>query len=42
MKMLGDGNSEQQAQSAQAETPTPPRRQAPATPVEDIDDDITF
>lgn len=42
MKMLGGGNSEQQAQSAQAETPTPPRRQAPATPVEDIDDDITF
>lgn len=42
MKMLGGGNSEQQAQSAQAETPTPPRRQAPATPVEDIDDDIPF
>ncbi|WP_304668688.1 single-stranded DNA-binding protein [Neisseria polysaccharea] len=39
MKMLGGGNSEQQAQ---AETPTPPRRQAPATPIEDIDDDITF
>lgn len=32
MKMLGGGNSEQQAQSAQAETPTPPTRQAPATP----------
>ena len=45
MKMLGGGNSEQQAQSAQAETPTPPRRQypaAPAAPVEDIDDDIPF
>ncbi|MBS5835253.1 MAG: single-stranded DNA-binding protein [Neisseria sp.] len=43
MKMLGGGNDGQQAQSAQAETPTPPRRQAaPATPVEDIDDDIPF
>lgn len=42
MKMLGGGNSEQQAQSAQAETPTSPRRQAPATPVEDIDYDIPF
>ena len=45
MKMLGGGNSEQRAQSVQAETPTPPRRQAPATPaapVEDIDDDILF
>ena len=45
MKMLGGGNSEQQAQSAQAETPTPPRRQAratPAAPVEDIDDDVPF
>ena len=45
MKMLGGGNSEQQAQSAQAETPTPPRRQAPATPAapaEDIDDDVPF
>ena len=40
MKMLGGGNSEQQAQ---AETPTPPRRQAaPAAPVEDIDDDVPF
>ena len=42
MKMLGGGNSEQQAQ---AEAPTPPRRQAPATPaapVEDVDDDIPF
>ena len=40
MKMLGGGNSEQQAQ---AETPTPPSRQAtPATPVEDVDDDIPF
>lgn len=43
MKMLGGGNGEQQAQSAQAETPTPPRRQAtPAAPVEDIDDDVPF
>lgn len=43
MKMIGGGNSEQQAQSAQAETPTPPRRQAaPAAPVEDIDDDVPF
>lgn len=42
MKMLGGGNSEQQAQSAQAETPTPTRRQAPAAPVEDIDDDVPF
>ena len=45
MKMLGGGNSEQQAQPAQGEAPTPPRRQAPATPVapaEDIDDDIQF
>jgi len=42
MKMLGGGNSEQQAQSAQAETPTPTRRQAPAAPVEDIDSDIPF
>ena len=43
MKMLGGGNSEQQAQLAQAETPTPPRRQAtPAAPVENIDDDVPF
>ena len=45
MKMLGGGNSEQQAQPAQAETPTPPRRQAPAAPAQsaqDIDDDIPF
>ena len=43
MKMLGGSNSEQQAQQAQGETPTPPRRQAtPATPVEDIDDDVPF
>lgn len=42
MKMLGGGNSEQQAQSAQAETPTPTRRQVPAAPVEDIDSDIPF
>lgn len=45
MKMLGGGNDGQQAQSAHAETPTPPHRQAqaaPAAPVEDIDDDIPF
>lgn len=44
MKMLGGGgNDVQQAQSAQAETPTPPRRQAtPAEPAEDIDDDVPF
>ena len=47
MKMLGDSRHDwqqtQQVQSAQAETPTPPRRQAtPAAPAEDIDDDIPF
>ena len=45
MKMLGGGNSEQQAQSAQAETPTPPCRQAPAAPSAPADDesnDIQF
>ena len=45
MKMLGGGNSEQQAQPAQGEAPTPPRRQAPAAPAqpaEDIDDDVPF
>ena len=46
MKMLGGGgNDVQQAQSAQAETPTPPRRQAqatPAAPIENIDDDVPF
>lgn len=45
MKVLGGGNSEQQAQPAQAETPTPPRRQAPAAPAAPIDDksdDIPF
>ena len=45
MKMLGGSNDGQQAQSAQAETPTPPRRQAPATPstpVKDADGDIPF
>ena len=45
MKMLGGGNSEQQAQPAQGEAPTPPRRQYPATPaapVENIDDDVPF
>ena len=38
MKMLGGGNDS--GQQAQAETPTPPRRQAPAAaaqPVDDID-----
>lgn len=41
MKMLGGGNSEQQAQ---AETPTSPRRQAPAATVNGSDesDDIPF
>lgn len=42
MKMLGGGNDGQQAQG---EAPTPPRRQAPATPaapVEDVDDDVPF
>ena len=39
MKMLGGGNdSGQQAQVAQAETPTPPRRQAPAAPAQPVDD----
>ena len=46
MKMLGGGNNDgQQAQSAQGEAPTPPRRQAPATPaapVDDESDDIPF
>ncbi len=43
MKMLGGGNDGQQAQSAHAETPTPPRRQAtPAAPVDDKSDDIPF
>ena len=44
MKMLGGGNNDgQQAQSAQKGTPpAPPTRQAPAAPVEDIDDDIPF
>ena len=48
MKMLGGGNDGQQAQSAHAETPTPPHRQAqaaqaaPVAPVEGIDDDIPF
>jgi len=41
MKMLGGGNND--GQQAQAETPTPPRRQAtPAAPVEVIDDDVPF
>ncbi|WP_455020384.1 single-stranded DNA-binding protein [Neisseria sicca] len=41
MKMLSGVNND--GQQAQAETPTPPRRQAtPAAPVEDIDDDIPF
>lgn len=47
MKMLGDSKHDwqqtQQVQSAQAGTPTPPRRQAtPAAPAEDIDDNIPF
>lgn len=42
MKMLVGGNSEQSAQSAQAETPTAPCRQAQAAPSEDIDNDIPF
>nr|DAP79028.1 MAG TPA: Single strand binding protein [Caudoviricetes sp.] len=42
MKMLVGGNSEQSAQSAQAETPTSPCRQAQAAPSEDIDNDIPF
>lgn len=43
MKMLGGGSDGQQAQQAQGEAPTPPRRQAtPAAPVEDIDDDVPF
>ena len=43
MKMLGGSNDS--GQQAQAETPTPPRRQdsaAPAQPVDDIDDDLPF
>ena len=43
MKMLGGGNDS--GQQVQAETPTPPRRQAPAAPaqpVDDIDDDVPF
>lgn len=35
MKMLGGNDSGQQAQ---AETPTPPRRQAPAAPAQPVDD----
>lgn len=45
MKMLGGGNSEQQAQSAQGKAPTPSRSQTSESPnqsVEDIDDDIPF
>ena len=42
MKMLGGGSDGQQAQPAQGETPTPPRRQAPSAPAEDIDDNIPF
>mgnify|MGYP002741042707 CR=1 FL=1 len=42
MKMLGGGNGSGQ-QSAQHTPPEQPHRQAaPATPVEDIDDDIPF
>ena len=45
MKMLGGSNND--GQSAQAETPTPPHRQAPATPSAPVDgsdesDDIPF
>ena len=39
MKMLGGVNSEQQAQPAQGETPTPPRRQAPVAPAAPVDDE---
>ena len=45
MKMLGGSSDGQQAQPAQGEAPTPPRRQAPAAPAQstqDIDDDIPF
>ena len=45
MKMLGGGSDGQQAQPAQGEAPTTPRRQAqatPAAPVDDVDDDIPF
>ncbi|RKV86323.1 MAG: single-stranded DNA-binding protein [Neisseria sp.] len=47
MKMLGDSKHDwqqtQQVQSAQAGTPTPPRRQAtPAAPVDDESEDIPF
>lgn len=45
MKMLGGGSDGQQAQPAQGEAPTTPRRQAqatPAAPAEDIDDDVPF
>lgn len=39
MKMLG-GNSD--GHQAQAGTPAPPRRQAPAAPVEDVSSDVPF
>lgn len=45
MKMLDGGSDGQQAQPAQGEAPTTPRRQAqatPAAPVDDVDDDIPF
>ena len=47
MKMLGGGSDGQQAQPAQGETPTPPRRQAPVAPAAPVDgsdesDDIPF
>nr|DAU92864.1 MAG TPA: Single strand binding protein [Caudoviricetes sp.] len=47
MKMLGGGSDGQQAQPAQGETPTPPRRQAPAAPAapvggNDESDDVPF
>ena len=47
LKMLGGGSDGQQAQSAQGETPTPPRRRAPDAPAAPVDgndesDDIPF
>ena len=47
MKMLGGSSDGQQAQPAQGETPTPPRRQAPVAPAAPVDgsdesDDIPF
>lgn len=45
MKMLSGGSDGQQArpaQQTQGETPTPPRRQAPAAPADDESDGIPF